>query len=133
MDFNKLLSGLTSSGVLGGVAGGAAAAAGGHLDSAERQRIMARLKQLELAPPGKTLVMDVLQQPPSQAAVCAQDCPEVATEVYLSLLLAVDAECAQAALYLDTLAHRLNLPAGLVTQLKLAAEAESAGATRSVA
>jgi uncharacterized membrane protein YebE (DUF533 family) len=134
MDFNKLLSGLTSSGVLGGVAGGAAAAAGGHLDSAERQRIMARLKQLELAPPGKTLVMDVLQQPPSQAAVCAQvNCPEVATEVYLSLLLAVDAECAQAALYLDTLAHRLNLPAGLVTQLKLAAEAESAGATRSVA
>jgi uncharacterized membrane protein YebE (DUF533 family) len=112
----------------------AAAAADGHLDSAERQRIMVRLEQLELAPSEKTLVMDALQQPPSQAALCAQvNCPEVATEVYLSSLLAVDAECAQAALYLDTLAHRLNLPAGLVTQLKLAAEAEAAGATRAVA
>ena len=65
MDCNKLLSGLTSSGVLGGAAGGAAAAADGHLDSAERQRIMARLEQLELAPPEKTLLMDGLQQPPS--------------------------------------------------------------------
>ena len=112
----------------------AAAAADGHLDSAERQRIMARLEQLELAPQEKTLVIDALQRPPSQAELCAcVDCPELATEVYLSSLLAVDTECAQAALYLDTLAHRLNLPAGLVAQLQRVAAAEMAGATRAVA
>lgn len=112
----------------------AAAAADGHLDAKERQRIMGRLEQLELAPQEKTLVIDALQRPPSQAELCARvDCPEVATEVYLSSLLAVDAECAQAALYLDTLAHRLKLPVGLIDQLKAAAAAEAASASRAVA
>lgn len=112
----------------------AAAAADGHLDSAERGRIMARLEQLELAPQEKILVMDALQKPFSQSELCARvTCPEVAAEVYLSSLLAVDRDCAQAALYLDTLAHRLNLPAGLVTQLRRAAEAGAEGGALAVA
>ncbi|MCP5188156.1 MAG: tellurite resistance TerB family protein [Pseudomonadales bacterium] len=112
----------------------AAAAADGHLDSAERGRIMARLEQLELAPREKILVMDALQKPCSQAELCARvTCPEAAAEVYLSSLLAVDADCAQAALYLDTLAHRLELPAGLVAQLQSASQALGDGSARAVA
>jgi uncharacterized membrane protein YebE (DUF533 family) len=112
----------------------AAAAADGHLDSAERGRIMARLEQLELAPQEKIVVMDALQKPSSQSELCARvTCPEVATEVYLSSLLAVDSDCAQSALYLDTLAHRLNLPAGLVAQLRRAAEAAAEDGARAVA
>jgi uncharacterized membrane protein YebE (DUF533 family) len=112
----------------------AAAASDGHLDSAERGRIMARLEQLELAPPEKILVMDALQKPSSQAELCARvTCPEVAAEVYLSSLLAVDPGCAQSALYLDTLAHRLDLPAGLVAQLRRAAEQAVEDGSRAVA
>ena len=103
----------------------AAACADGHLDTEERGRIMARLELMELPPAEKALVFDALQSPPSLTALCEQiDSPELATEVYLSSLLAVDRTRTDARLYLDTLAFRLGLPQGLVQQLERDVETE---------
>ena len=97
----------------------AAACADGHLDSAERERIMSRIAELALQPAENALILDALQKPPSLAEVCARvRCPELATEVYLSSALAVDRSRTEARLYLGALEHRLNMPAGLATQIE---------------
>jgi len=97
----------------------AAACADGHLDSAERERIMSRVAELSLEPAENALIMDALQQPLSLAEVCAKvSCPELAVEVYLSSALAVDRTRTEARLYLGALEHKLQLPAGLATQLE---------------
>ncbi len=45
------------------------------------------------------------------------DCPELAAEVYLASLLAVDGSRLEAELYLDALAFRLGVPQALVAQM----------------
>lgn len=97
----------------------AAAHADGHLDTAERERIMAQVKEGGLTREESALVFDALQQPLGLSQLCAGvDCPELATEVYMASLLAVDANRIEAELYLDALAYRLGLPAALVAQLR---------------
>lgn len=97
----------------------AAACADGHLDTAERERIMGRVVELSLEPSENALIMDALQQPPTLAEVVSNvNCPELAAEVYLSSALAVDRTRAEARLYLGALEHRLNLPAGLASQIE---------------
>ena len=96
----------------------AAACADGHMDAQERERILSRVGTLELAADEKALVFDALQAPLSLAQLCQQvDSPEVAAEVYLSSLMAVDHSRSEAQLYLDALAFRLGLPQGLVERL----------------
>lgn len=96
----------------------AAACADGHLDNAERERVMSRVQQLTLAPDEKALIFDALQSPPSLASICDKvNSPELATEVYLSSLLAVERDRPEAKLYLDALAFRLNLPQELAAQM----------------
>jgi uncharacterized membrane protein YebE (DUF533 family) len=96
----------------------AAACADGHLDAGERERIMARVSEAGLAPDEKALVFDSLQQPLGLAELSQRvDCPELAAEVYMASLLAVDRTRSEAQLYLDALAFRLGLPQALVTQL----------------
>ena len=97
----------------------AAACADGHLDVEERGRVMSRVQQLTLAPEEKALIFDALQAPPTMAAICEQvKSPELATEVYLSSLVAVDRERPEAQLYLEALAFRLGLPPGLAEQIQ---------------
>ncbi len=96
----------------------AAACADSHIDGSERQRIMSRVDELGLAPDETALVFDSLQSPLSLAQLCARvDSPELATEVYLSSLMAVDTDRTEARLYLDALAFRLGLPPALKEQL----------------
>ena len=96
----------------------AAACADGHLDAEERERVMGRIGQLSLAPDEKVLIFDALQSPPTMASICQQvNSPELAAEVYLSSLMAVDRDRPQARLYLETLAFRLGLPQGLAEQM----------------
>lgn len=95
-----------------------AACADGHLDNDERGRIMARVEEARLAPDEKALVFDSLQQPLSLTDLSQRvDTPELAAEVYLASLLAVDSSRIQAELYLDALAFRLGLPQALVAQM----------------
>ncbi len=103
-----------------------AAGADGHVDRDERSRIMQRAESLNLPPEEKALLFDVLNQPLTMAQICERvDSPELATEVYLSSLLAVDTSHPEARVYLDGLAFRLGLPQGLVKALK--ARSEEAG------
>jgi uncharacterized membrane protein YebE (DUF533 family) len=96
----------------------AAACADGHLDAQERERVMTRVQQMSLAPDEKALIFDALQAPPTMAAICEQvHSPELAAEVYLSSLLAVERQRPEAQLYLDALAFRLDLPQGLAEQM----------------
>ena len=96
----------------------AAACADGHMDMQERERILHRVDSLTLAPDEKALVFDALQAPLSLSQRCQRvDSPELAAEVYLSSVLAVDNSRSEARLYLDALAFRLGLPQGLVERL----------------
>ncbi len=96
----------------------AAACADGHLDSEERQRIMARVGEAGLASDEKALVFDALQNPLGLTEISQRvDCPELAAEVYLASLLAVDGSRIEAELYLDALAFRLGVPQALVDQM----------------
>lgn len=96
----------------------AAACADGHLDSEERDRIMTRVNEAGLASDEKALVFDSLQKPLSLTELSQRvDCPELAAEVYLASLLAVDGSRIEAELYLDALAFRLGVPQALVAQM----------------
>ena len=96
----------------------AAACADGHLDTGERERIMGRVSEAGLDADEKALVFDALQAPLSLSELSQQvDCPELATEVYMASLLAVDVSRIEAELYLDALAFRLGLPPELVKQM----------------
>lgn len=97
----------------------AAACADGHMDQEERQRIMAQVAEAGLAADEKALVFDALHRPLSLSELSQRvDCPELAAEVYMASLLAVDETRIEAELYLDALAYRLGLPASLVAQLR---------------
>lgn len=96
----------------------AAACADGHLDTQERERIFDRISSLEMAAEEKALVFDSLRTPLSLAELCQRvDSPELAAEVYLSSVMAVDNTRSEARLYLDALAFRLGLPQGLVERV----------------
>jgi len=95
-----------------------AASADGHMDGEERERIMRRVGQLDLAADEKAMVFDALHKPLSLTELCQQvDSPEVAIEVYLSSLMAIDRTRTEAAYYLDALAFRLGLPEDLAARL----------------
>ena len=82
--------------------------------------ILTQVDNFELAADEKALVFEALESPLSLSALCERvDSPEVAAEVYLSSLVAVDRYRTEARLYLDALAFRLGLPEGLVSQLHL--------------
>ena len=97
----------------------AAACADGHLDNEERGRIMASVGEAGLAADEKALVFDALQNPLSLTQLSERvDCPELAAEVYMASLLAVDTSRIEAELYLDALAFRLGVPEALVAQMQ---------------
>lgn len=97
----------------------AAACADGHMDKHERERIMAQVADAELAADERAMVFDALHQPLSLAELSQRvDCPELATEVYMASLLAVDETRIEAELYLDALAYRLGVPDALVAQMR---------------
>jgi len=58
--------------------------------------------------------------------VNSADSPEVAAEIYLASLLAIDVDTAAEKSYLSMLAARLNLPPELVTELNRQVETQTA-------
>ena len=96
----------------------AAACADGHLDPQERERILGRVEEFGLDADEKALVFDAMQNPLTLTELSQRvDCPELATEVYMASMLAVDNSRVASELYLDALAFRLGLPEGLVAQM----------------
>lgn len=80
---------------------------------------------MRLAPDEAALVFDSLQSPLSLAQLWERvDAPELATEVYLSSLMAVERDLTEARLYLEALAFRLGLPPGLKEHLHRTVDTE---------
>jgi uncharacterized membrane protein YebE (DUF533 family) len=101
-----------------------AAKADGHIDDGERGKIEAQLVRLGGDAELSQFVQAELQKPVSAQDVAAGvDSPAAAAEVYLTSLLAIDADKATERAYLDELAKALNLAPELASELEKQAAA----------
>lgn len=97
----------------------AAARADGRLDAQESQAIFQKIQSLELDSEDQhLLVQEMGQAVDIDAIVNSASCPEVAAEIYIASLLAVDVDTVAEKSYLAMLAARLQLPAALVAELE---------------
>ncbi len=93
----------------------AAANADGRLDADEMQAILTRIETLELSGEDKALLFDELRRPQDIAQLAAAvTCPEMAAEVYVAALMAIEADTTGERLWLRELANQLALPDDLV-------------------
>jgi uncharacterized membrane protein YebE (DUF533 family) len=100
----------------------AAAKADGVIDAEERQRILTKLDAAQLSPEERTFMEAELTRPRSAEAIAAEvQGPELARQVYLVSLLAVEVDTPEERNYLETLAGLLGLDAAAVTTLNKAA------------
>lgn len=97
----------------------AAAKADGHVDDRERQVIEGEFSRLDAAPEVRQWLQAELQKPLDPAEVArAATTPEMASEMYLASLLAVDEQNFMERAYLDELARQLKLDEGLKARLE---------------
>jgi uncharacterized membrane protein YebE (DUF533 family) len=100
----------------------AAAKADGKIDAEEKEAIFGKLETMNLSSEEKAWVFDELSSPLDINAVVARaDTPEHATEIYAASLVAITADTAAERAYLDALASKLRLDAGLVAEIHKAA------------
>lgn len=96
----------------------AAAKADGQIDAEEKERIFKRLETMPLSSEEKAFVFDELASPLDIEAVVARaDTPEHASEIYAASLVAMTPDSAAERAYLEALAFKLKLPAGLVAEI----------------
>ncbi|MGB3221840.1 MAG: tellurite resistance TerB family protein [Desulforhopalus sp.] len=96
----------------------AAARSDGRLDAQESQAIFQRIESLPLEPDDRALLIEEMGHPVDMDAIVrSAKSPEVAAEIYIASLLAVDVDTAAEQSYLAMLAARLKLPRELVTEL----------------
>ncbi len=96
----------------------AAARADGRLDAQESQVIFQRIEFLGLDSASQNVVVQEMGQPVDMDAIVnSATSPEVASEIYIASLLAIDVDTVAEKAYLGMLAARLQLPPQLVTEL----------------
>lgn len=97
----------------------AAAKADGHVDDRERQVIEGEFSRLDAAPEVRQWLQAELQKPldPAEVASIATT-PELASQMYMASLLAVDEQNFMERTYLDELARQLKLDEGLKARLE---------------
>lgn len=101
-----------------------AAKADGHVDSAERNRIVERVETMGLDAEAKAFVFDALEQDiPVSAIAAAAQTPEQAAELYLAARMAMDPDQPAERAWLGALAHRLRLDPALASHLDRQADA----------
>ncbi|MCG8642970.1 MAG: tellurite resistance TerB family protein [Desulfobacterales bacterium] len=104
----------------------AAARSDGRLDAKESQAIFQRIESLPLDPDEKSLLIEEMGRPVDvDAIVRSAKSPELAAEIYIASLLAIDVDTVEEQSYLAMLAARLKLPQDLVTQLHVQVEEHS--------
>jgi uncharacterized membrane protein YebE (DUF533 family) len=107
----------------------AAAKSDGHIDAHERGLIEEKLGTLASEPVLRSWIDAEVARPLDPADVAsAAGSIEVASEMYLVSVLAVDTESFMERAYLDELANKLDLPAELKTQLETEARQALAAA-----
>jgi uncharacterized membrane protein YebE (DUF533 family) len=103
----------------------AAARSDGRLDAQESQTIFQRIESLGLAPDDQALLVAEMGRPVDMDAIVnSAASPEMAAEIYVASLLAVDVDTAAEQSYLAMLAARLNLAPDLVAELHRQVEAQ---------
>lgn len=96
----------------------AAARADGRMDAQESQVIFQRIESLGLDNASQNVLVQEMGHPfDMDAIVNSATSPEVASEIYIASLLAIDVDTAAEKAYLAMLAARLQLPPQLVTEL----------------
>ena len=97
----------------------AAARSDGRLDAQESQAIYQRIESLGLDPENQALLVAEMGRPVDMDAIVdSASSPEVAAEIYIASLLAIDVDTAAEKSYLAMLAARLNIPPELATELR---------------
>lgn len=103
----------------------AAAKADGKLDGAESKAIRSQLESLDATSEERSALMAEVANPASvEQLAAATPGPEVASEVYLAALMAIETDTAGEREWLASLARALKLDAGLVELLHAEAEAD---------
>ncbi len=102
----------------------AAAKSDGHIDAHERGLIEEQLGRMAADASLRSWIDAEVARPldPAEVASAAGDAMEIATEMYLVSVLAVDSESFMERAYLDALATQLKLPADLKAQLEAEAK-----------
>ena len=104
----------------------AAARADGRLDAKESRTIYQRIESMGLDPEDQALLVAEMGHPVDMDAIVnSATSPEVAAEIYVASLLAIDVDTADEKSYLAMLAARLKLPPELVTELNRQVEAQT--------
>ena len=105
----------------------AAAKADGKIDATEKAAIFERLNAMDLDAADKAFVFDELSAPLDiNAVIEPATTPEIATEIYVASLVAIEADTAAEQAYLQMLAARLELEPDLVAEIHRAADAAPA-------
>lgn len=103
----------------------AVARADGRLDAQESQAIFQKIETLGLESENQALLVQEMGHPVDvDAIVNSAGSPEIAAEIYVASLLAVEVDNAAEKSYLAMLAARLRLPPELVTELERQVEAQ---------
>lgn len=103
----------------------AAARADGQMDAQESQAIFGKIESLELDAATRALLIDEMSQPVDMDTIVnSATSPEIAAEIYIASLLAVEVDTAAEKGYLAMLAARLKLPPALVTEIEQQVEAQ---------
>ena len=104
----------------------AAARADGRLDAKESRTIFQRIESLGLDPEDQALLVAEMGHPVDMDAIVnSATSPEVAAEIYVASMLAIDVDTADEKSYLAMLAARLKLPPELVTELNRQVESQA--------
>jgi len=104
----------------------AAARSDGRLDAKESQAIFQRIETLGLDPDSQSLIVAEMRRPVDMDAIVnSATSPEVAAEIYIASLLAIDMDTPAEQSYLAMLAARLNIPPDLAAELRRQVEAQA--------
>lgn len=105
-----------------------AAKADGTVDATEQQRLFGEVERMGLDAEAKAHVFDLLSKPVEISSITdAVATAEQGAEVYLASRLAIDPDVPAERAYLDALAERLKLPAGLRAHLDASASGAAPG------
>lgn len=103
----------------------AAARSDGRLDAQESQAIFQRIESLGLDPESQSLLVAEMGRPVDMDAIVeSATSPEVAAEIYIASMLAIDVDTAAEKSYLAMLAARLNIPPDLAAELRRQVEVQ---------
>jgi uncharacterized membrane protein YebE (DUF533 family) len=104
----------------------AAARADGRLDAKESRTIFQRIESLGLDREDQALLVAEMGRPVDMDAIVnSAASPEVAAEIYVASMLAIDVDTSDEKSYLAMLAARLKLPPELVTELNCQVESQA--------